>query len=57
MVYSKFCKYQFDHIRQVFQRCRENGTSLNPRKSIFGVTNIGKLLGHIFSKIGVSIEP
>jgi hypothetical protein len=30
--------------------------SLNPRKSIFGVTQ-GKLLGHIISDSGISIDP
>jgi len=29
---------------------------LNPKKSIFGVTE-GKLLGHVISKEGISIDP
>jgi hypothetical protein len=37
-------------------RCREFGISLNPAKSVFGVTE-GKLLGHIISKEGVKLDP
>ena len=33
------------HLKQVFERCKEFGISLNPTKSVFGVTQ-GKLLGH-----------
>jgi hypothetical protein len=40
----------------IFQRCREYGISLNPKKSIFGVDK-GKLLGHIISKDGITIDP
>jgi hypothetical protein len=36
--------------------CREFGISLNPTKSVFGVTK-GKLLGHIISKDGVKLDP
>jgi hypothetical protein len=45
-----------DNIKQVFERCREFGISLNPAKSVFGVTK-GKLLGHIISKDGVKLDP
>ena len=44
------------HLRQIFDRCREYGISLNPAKSIFGVTK-GKFLGHIISKDGLKIDP
>jgi hypothetical protein len=37
-------------------RCRKFGISLNPSKSIFGVTK-GKLLGHIVSDSGIIIDP
>ena len=40
----------------IFERCRENGISLNPNKSVFLVRE-GKLLGFIISKEGISIEP
>jgi len=36
--------------------CRDRGILLNPKKSIFGVTE-GKLLGHIVSKEGIKIDP
>eukprot|EP00253_Pinus_taeda_P004101 PITA_04101 len=44
------------HLKQVFDRCREFGISLNPAKYVFGVTE-GKLLGHIISKDGIEIDP
>jgi hypothetical protein len=37
-------------------RCRKFGISLNPSKSIFGVTE-GKILGHIVFDSGISIDP
>jgi hypothetical protein len=44
------------HLRQVFERCRKYGISLNPAKSILGVDE-GKLLGHIIIKDGVKMDP
>jgi hypothetical protein len=36
-------------------RCREFGISLNPAKSVFGVSG-GKLLGHIITKYGDKLD-
>jgi hypothetical protein len=55
-VFSKDGKSHIDHLRQVLDRCREFGISLNLAKSVFGVTK-GKLLGHIISKDGVKLDP
>lgn len=44
------------HLRQVFDKCREYGISLNLAKFVFGVTE-GKLLSHIISKDGIKIDP
>jgi ribonuclease HI len=55
-VFSKDGKTHINHLRQVLDRCREFGISLNPAKSVFGVTE-GKLLGHIISKEGVKLDP
>lgn len=55
-VLSKRRKHHLQDLRQVLQRCREHGASLNPKKTMFGVTE-GKLLGHIVSKEGVKIDP
>ena len=44
------------HLRQIFERYRKYGISLNPKKCVFAVTE-GKLLGHIVSKKGISIDP
>jgi hypothetical protein len=55
-VYSKNRSDHFGHLRKVLLHCREFGMSLNPSKSIFGVSQ-GKLLGHIVSDCGISIDP
>ena len=55
-MYSKDVDDHFDHLRQVFIRCREFGVSLNPSKCVFD-TNQGKLLGHIVAKDGLTIDP
>lgn len=46
-VFSKDGISHIDHLRRVFDRCREYGISLNPAKSVFGVT----------SKEGVKVDP
>jgi hypothetical protein len=52
---SKTREQHIQHLRNIFQRCREYDISLNPKKSIFGV-NKGKLLGHIIYKDGITID-
>jgi hypothetical protein len=54
-VFSKDRASHVDHLRQVFERCRRYGISLNPKKSVFGVDH-RKLLGHIISKEGIHID-
>lgn len=55
-VFSKRRKHHLWDMRQVLQRCRKHGVSLNPKKLVFGVTE-GNLPGHIVSKEGVKINP
>jgi hypothetical protein len=55
-IYSKNRSDHFGHLRKVLMRCRKFNISLNPSKSIFGITK-GKLLGHIVSDSGISIGP
>lgn len=55
-MFSKHREDHFDHLELVLQKYLEFGISLNPKKCIFGVPQ-GKLLGHIVSKEGVSIDP
>ena len=43
------------HLKQIFEHCKKYGISLNPKKCVFGVTE-GKLLGHVISKKGISID-
>jgi hypothetical protein len=54
-VFSKDGKTHIDHLRQVLNRCREFGISLNLAKSVFGVYE-GKLLVHIISEYGVELD-
>lgn len=56
IVFSKRRKHHLRDLRQVLQRYREYGVSLNPKKSIFGVIE-GKLIGQIVSKEGVRVDP
>lgn len=55
-IFLKRRKHHLRDLRQVLQRCREHGVSLNLKKSVFEVTE-GKLLGHIISKEGVKVDP
>ena len=55
IVFSKDGICHIGHFKQVFDRCREFGISLNPTKFVFGVVE-GKLLGHIISKDGIKID-
>jgi hypothetical protein len=54
-VHSKIREEHINHLRQVFERCRLYGISLNPKKCLFVVSE-GKLLGYIVSKKGVYID-
>ena len=55
-VFSKERSSHIGHLKQVFEKCRKYGISLNPAKSILGVDD-GKLQGHIISKDGVKVDP
>ena len=55
-VFSKNRTDHLIHLRRVFEHCRKYGISLNPKKSIFSVTE-GKLLGFVVSKQGINIDP
>jgi len=55
-VFSNSDEEHLYHMRIVFQRCKQYGISLNPKKSLFAMDE-GKLLGHIISKEGIHIDP
>ena len=55
-IFSKRREEHAFHIKQIFERCQKYGISLNPKKCVFVVTE-GKLLGHVVSKKGISIDP
>lgn len=54
-VFSKRRENHVEDLRKIFQRCRRYGISLNLKKCMFGVIE-GKLLGHVISKKGISIN-
>jgi len=55
-VFSNVDDEHLKHLKQVFQKCRRFGISLNPKKSNFAMQE-GKLLGHVISKEGIKIDP
>ena len=55
-IFSKKREEHAFHLRHIFECCRKYGISLNPKKCVFAVIE-GKLLGHIVSKKGISIDP
>ena len=55
-IFSKKREQHAFHLKHIFERCRKYGISLNPKKCVFAVTE-GKLLGHVVSKKGISIDP
>lgn len=54
-IFSKECGEHIADLCKVFQKCKEFGISLNPKKCIFGVTE-GNLLSHVISERGISID-
>ena len=55
-MYLKNASNHFGHLRKVFIKYREFSVSLNPDKCFFA-TNKGKILGHIISGDGITIDP
>ena len=53
-VYSKKRSNHLHDLKQIFERCRRFGISLNPKKSFFALDQ-GKLLGFVVSKYGIYI--
>ena len=54
-VFSKNRSDHFSHLRKVLERCRKFGIFLNPKKTIFAVTE-GILLGSVVSKEGIMMD-
>ena len=53
---SKQQEYHYGHLRAIFGQCRPYNIRLNPHKCVFFV-DTGCLLGFVFSKDGIGIEP
>ena len=56
IVFSKKRANHIHDLKQIFERCRRFGISLNPKKSFFALDE-GKLLGFFVSKDGIYIDP
>ena len=56
IIFSRSFEEHVDHLRQVFDRLRQAGLKLQPKKCTFGQTEV-KYLGHIVSKDGVATDP
>ena len=52
-VFSKERSNHIDHLRKVFERCREFGISLNPAKSVLGIDEGNAVFRTKFSERGV----
>ena len=55
-MYSRYDREHIKHLENFFLKCKKYGISLNPKKSNFALEE-GKLLGNIFSKDGIKIDP
>jgi hypothetical protein len=55
-MYSKRKIDHLHHLKHIFERCRKYRIYLNPKKSVFVVSE-AKLLGHIISKYGIFVDP
>ena len=53
---SKHAADHMSHLKQIFERCREFGISLNPKKCVFAVHE-GNLLGYVVSQEGITVDP
>lgn len=56
IVFSRKRLNHLHHLKQIFERCRKYGISLNPNKSIFVVSE-GNLIGKIITKSGITVDP
>jgi hypothetical protein len=54
-VYSKKREEHPKHLKQIFERCKKYGISLNPKKTMFVVSE-GILLGHVIYKGRISVD-
>ena len=54
-IFSKCQHDDINHLGKVFERCWKFGFSLNPKKTIFAVSE-GILLGCVVSKHGIMID-
>jgi len=55
-IFSKKISDHFHHLMHIFERYQRYGIYLNPKKSIFRVSE-GNLLGHIIAKRGIKVDP
>lgn len=56
IIYSPDLETHYNDLQTVFKRLRDNGITINPKKSRFAFTEIS-YLGHIISKNKIKIDP
>jgi len=56
IAYSKRCGNHLKDLKQIFEHCERYGISLNPKKSLFSLSE-GNILRFIVSKQGIHIDP
>jgi hypothetical protein len=55
-IFSNTFEEHIEHLRKVFDKIRESGLKLHPKKCHFGKTTLN-FLGHIISKNGIQPDP
>eukprot|EP00253_Pinus_taeda_P021619 PITA_21619 len=55
-VFSRKWSNHIHHLKKIFEHCQKYGISLNPKKSIFIVSE-GNLLRHIIARSGIKVDP
>ena len=55
-IYSQKVADHINHLKKIFEHCKEFGISLNPKKCIFCVHE-GKFLVYVVSKEGITVDP
>jgi len=56
IIFSSTFSEHLSHLRQVFDRLRQAGLKLQPKKCSFGQKEV-KYLGHIVSEKGIATDP
>jgi len=56
VIFSNNKEEHVKHLQMIFDRLREHGITLNPKKCVFGMSEL-KLLGYIINSQGIKADP